>query len=110
MNRRSWLKTAAGILAAPAVVRAESIMRVRPVSGNRILFIGDSLTHGMVDGPRVLVDLQNVVIRGFDGTRWRDFSPHELKMGEVIHTWFRPVSVRFADQDAQPPQYEVWKP
>lgn len=31
MNRRSWLKTAAGLLVAPAVVRAESLMRVRPV-------------------------------------------------------------------------------
>ena len=31
MNRRNWLKTAAGILVAPAIVRAESIMRVRPI-------------------------------------------------------------------------------
>ena len=31
MNRRAWLRTAGGILAAPAVVRAESIMRVVPV-------------------------------------------------------------------------------
>lgn len=31
MNRRAWLRTAGGILAAPAIVRAESIMRVRPV-------------------------------------------------------------------------------
>jgi hypothetical protein len=30
MNRRNWLKTAAGLLvAAPMVVRAENIMRVR---------------------------------------------------------------------------------
>jgi len=29
-GRRQWLKTAAGLLVAPAVVRAESLMRVRP--------------------------------------------------------------------------------
>lgn len=33
MNRRAFLRTAAGLLvAAPAIVRAESIMRVRPVA------------------------------------------------------------------------------
>lgn len=31
MNRRRFLATAAGGLVAPAVVRAESVMRVRPV-------------------------------------------------------------------------------
>lgn len=36
MDRRSWLKTAAGLLVAPAIVRAESIMRVRPL-GPRIV-------------------------------------------------------------------------
>lgn len=29
MNRRSWLRTAAGLLVAPYVVRAESLMPVR---------------------------------------------------------------------------------
>lgn len=38
MNRRTWLRTAGGILAAPAVVRAESIMRVRPVVDELVSF------------------------------------------------------------------------
>lgn len=40
MNRRSFIRTAAGLLvAAPMVVRAESIMRVRPVEpcGNLLI-------------------------------------------------------------------------
>jgi len=32
VNRRDWIKGAAGLLVAPAIVRAESIMRVRPVT------------------------------------------------------------------------------
>ena len=45
MNRRNWLKTTAGLLvAAPFVVRAESIMRVRPVVGPQALrWVGDSI-------------------------------------------------------------------
>ncbi|MFN8758817.1 MAG: hypothetical protein ACK5XA_08415 [Tagaea sp.] len=31
MNRRSWLRTAAGLLVAPAIVRAESLMPVRRI-------------------------------------------------------------------------------
>lgn len=37
MNRRSWLKTAAGLLVAPAIVRAESLMPVRRIAAPTIV-------------------------------------------------------------------------
>lgn len=44
MNRRNWLRNAAGLLLAPAVVRAESLMPVRrlavPVQGVVLAYRG----------------------------------------------------------------------
>ncbi len=43
MLRRSFLRTAAGILVAPAIVRTESIMRVRPLAPGGL--VPGSLTY-----------------------------------------------------------------
>lgn len=47
MLRRSFLRTAAGILVgAPAIVRAEYIMRIRPIAGPPPLKAPESLLYG----------------------------------------------------------------
>ncbi len=43
MLRRSFLRTAAGLLVAPAIVRAESLMRVRPLASGGL--VPGSLTY-----------------------------------------------------------------
>lgn len=47
MNRRNWLRNAAGLLvAAPMVVRAESIMRVRPIAPSGLTILMDYAKAG----------------------------------------------------------------
>lgn len=101
MNRRSWLRTAAGILVAPAIVRAESIMRVRPVVGLPAAVAGlpyattiagveggSSLLYTILSGPpgsRVSEVGRLTVPVGATSARIVLRARNTAKVGDVVH-------------------------
>lgn len=52
VNRRTWFKTTAGLLLAPAIVRPESLMVVKSVSVPKLLTIEDVIEAMWANGAR----------------------------------------------------------
>ncbi len=81
MNRRTWLRTAAGLLAAPAVVRAESLMRMRRRDDLVMFFDGRRFAFELpADGQLVRVSSTvGGLTMSVYARRLRDFDPFEFR-------------------------------
>lgn len=96
MNRRSWLKTTAGLLLAPAVVRAESLMPVRQlIVPTYVLevFGTNGLAHrtmidpakpGRYDRTFMEIDRYRVRIRRVNGSEMAWVRDDGLNLGNTI--------------------------
>lgn len=89
MNRRSWLRTAAGLLVAPAIVRAESLMRVRP-----IVVPGSDYASAPVDlmwGGGHSAENVQFPVAGTDWGRFEHLIAYDPRTGKIIAD-FTPVA------------------